>query len=200
MSIQKTPLEPGHFYHIYNRGINGCPLFIEKTNYEHFIGLYLKHISLVAKTFAWVLMGNHFHFLVFILDPDNSYDQTMLCSEKRINQQFSNLFIAYTTVFNTKFHRTGSLFEHGYQRKLIVDQTNLKNVLVYIHNNPVHHGFCKQADENLWSSNHSFFSNKSSRLMRVEALSWFDNIEEFKLLNNKPDTRSDPLTEVDYLV
>ncbi len=54
-----TPLEYGKYYHVYNRGINGCELFREKTNYEHFLRLYEKYISSVANTYAWVLMRNH---------------------------------------------------------------------------------------------------------------------------------------------
>lgn len=30
------PLEYGKYYHVYNRGINSCELFSEKTNYEYF--------------------------------------------------------------------------------------------------------------------------------------------------------------------
>jgi putative transposase len=56
----------GKFYHIFNRGINSCNLFNEASNYEYFIELYDKYVSPVAETFAWVLMPNHFHFLVRI--------------------------------------------------------------------------------------------------------------------------------------
>ncbi len=58
------PLIPGNFYHIYNRGIDSCNLFTEPDNYEYFLSLYDKYISPVANTYAWVLMPNHFHFLV----------------------------------------------------------------------------------------------------------------------------------------
>ena len=61
---QIEPLIPGNFYHIYNRGIDSCNLFIEPDNYEYFLSLYDKYISPVADTYAWVLMPNHFHFLV----------------------------------------------------------------------------------------------------------------------------------------
>ena len=60
---QIEPLNYGKFYHIYNRGINSCDLFREQTNYEYFLGLYDKHISPVADTYAWVLMKNHFPFV-----------------------------------------------------------------------------------------------------------------------------------------
>lgn len=70
MSIQKTPLQTGKYYHIYNRGINSCDLFRENENYEYFMALYDKYISPVANTYAWVLMKNHFHLLVEILPED----------------------------------------------------------------------------------------------------------------------------------
>jgi putative transposase len=60
----QKPLRPDRFSHIYNCGINGENLFREPENYEHFLHLYDKFISQVAGTYAWVLMGNHFHLLV----------------------------------------------------------------------------------------------------------------------------------------
>ncbi len=62
------PLGHGNYYHIYNRGIDGCDLFRETTNYEYFFNLFLKHIEPIADTFAWVLMKNHFHILERIKD------------------------------------------------------------------------------------------------------------------------------------
>ena len=34
--MKVTPLLEGHYYHIYNRGNNGCDLFFEKRNYHYF--------------------------------------------------------------------------------------------------------------------------------------------------------------------
>ncbi|MEM9776697.1 MAG: transposase, partial [Chloroflexota bacterium] len=57
-------LIPGYYYHIYNRGNNGENIFIEAKNYSYFLRLYIKHIELVAFTYAYCLLRNHFHFLV----------------------------------------------------------------------------------------------------------------------------------------
>jgi putative transposase len=57
-----------NFYHIFNRGTNGCILFREHDNYRYFPDLYDKHISPVSDTYAWVFMPNHFHLLVRIKD------------------------------------------------------------------------------------------------------------------------------------
>ena len=55
-------LLPGKFYHIYNRGNNRENIFIEQRNYNYFHEQWQKHISLVAETYAYYLMKNHFHF------------------------------------------------------------------------------------------------------------------------------------------
>ncbi len=59
-----TPLLANHYYHIYNRGNNGGDVFLEQRNYQHFLKLYTQHIFPIAKTYAYCLMKNHFHFLV----------------------------------------------------------------------------------------------------------------------------------------
>ena len=64
------PLEHGNFYHIYNRGVNGEELFRENKNYEYFLQLYDKYIDLIADTFAWALLNNHFHLLVRIKEEE----------------------------------------------------------------------------------------------------------------------------------
>lgn len=188
MAELRIKLEPDCFYHIYNRGINGCPIFQEPTNYEHFLSLYDKYISPVADTYAWVLMGNHFHLLVRIKNPDNIQNpqgfRTLkglnMTIEKRITQQFSNLFNAYTKAFNKKYDRTGSLFEHTFRRKLIDSIDYLQQVILYIHNNPVHHGFSEHPQEYSWSSYLSCISVKPTKLNRGTVVGWFDGEANFK--------------------
>jgi REP element-mobilizing transposase RayT len=149
--MEHESLKYGHFYHIYNRGIDSCNLFREPDNYEHFLALYDKYISPVAETFAWVLMRNHFHLLIRVKEEDDVRNLTgfeNLSGLKSRNglkpphQHFSNLFNAYAKAFNKRFSRHGSLFERPFNRKRIDNERYLKHVILYIHNNPVHHGFC----------------------------------------------------------
>ncbi|MGC3977180.1 MAG: hypothetical protein QM751_02450 [Paludibacteraceae bacterium] len=194
MSIQKTPLQTGKYYHIYNRGINGCDLFRDNENYEYFLGLYDKYISPVANTFPWVLMKNHFHLLVQILpeecwdnlssDPEGFRNLRGLKPDKRINQQFSNLFNAYTKAFNKRYQRTGSLLEHSFRRKEIDSKEYLKRVIVYIHQNPVKHGFCSYPSDYPWSSYLSCVSLKPTKLQRDKVIACFGNTDEFKIYSS----------------
>ena len=49
--MEHERLAEGKFYHIYNRGINRSNLFVEPSEYEHFLALYDRYISPVAETF-----------------------------------------------------------------------------------------------------------------------------------------------------
>ncbi len=187
MPEQRIKLEPDCFYHIYNRGTNGCTIFQEATNYEHFLALYDKFISPIAETYAWVLMGNHFHLLVRILPNPQGFQnlEGLEKTEKRIHQQFSNLFNAYTKAYNKKYNRTGSLFEHTFKRKLIDSTEYLRQVILYIHNNPVHHGFCEHPRDYPWSSYLTCISIKPTKLKREAVMGWFDNDANFITMHNE---------------
>jgi len=179
-----TPLTPNKFYHIYNRGINSCNIFKEPANYEHFLGLYQKYINPIAETYAWVLMPNHFHLLVKILNPSGFQNLTDL--NKPPHQHFSNLYNAYSKAFNKRYNRHGSLFERPFKRKLIDNDKYLQTVLLYIHNNPVHHGFCDHPINYGWSSYLSCISNKPTKLKREAVKMWFANESDFENQHNKP--------------
>jgi putative transposase len=190
---QIEPLNYGKFYHIYNKGVDSCDLFHEHTNYEHFLNLYDKYISPVADTYAWVLMKNHFHLLVKIKDEKEIGFLSVAAPSVVINpdggnlskkynpvSQFSHLFNAYAQAFNKRYGRTGSLFIHPFKRKLIDDIDYFKRLVVYIHNNPVHHGFTDYAMDYPWSSYLTCISIKPTRLQRDSVIGWFDCEANFK--------------------
>ncbi|MDD4374338.1 MAG: hypothetical protein PHG67_10505 [Bacteroidales bacterium] len=187
MTSREVPLNYGKFYHIYNRGINGSNLFQENENYEYFLRLYGKYISLVADTFAWVLMRNHFHFLIRIksveqlnLQGFQNLEGIKGTNRNFANQQFANLFNAYTKAINKRYHRTGSLFEHPFRRIQITSKDQLLYMIYYIHHNPIHHGFCKHFLEYPWSSYLTILSPEKTNLKRDEVLRWFYDKAYFK--------------------
>jgi REP element-mobilizing transposase RayT len=164
-------LAPDQYYHIYNQGNARIDLFLGKDHYEFFIQRFVKHITPVAHIYAYVLMPNHFHFLVQIKSDS---------TEKIASQAFANLFNSYAKAFNKQQDRTGSLFRRKFRRKKIENQRYLKSALVYIHNNPVKHGFTTAAIEYPWTSYHDYFSNDSTFLNKNEAISWFNDLNGFK--------------------
>jgi putative transposase len=170
---QNEKLEHGHFYHIYSHGVGGRNLFRNSDNYLHFLLLYDKYIEPIAETYAWVLMKNHFHVLVRIkeekdvgfyksLNSDRSVDSVRFQTTTDLSEfgepervdisklkrpipskHFSHLFNAYSKYFNLHQGVHGTLFERRFKRKHIDNIDYLMKVVVYIHYNPVHHGFCE---------------------------------------------------------
>jgi len=185
------PLEHDGYYHIYNRGINGTSLFYIPENYEHFLRLYEKYIDPIADTYAWCLMGNHFHFLVRIKMGDE-IDLNLLPNPVRVqnpdrvvkrlkppHRYFSDLFNSYSQAINKQQKRTGSLFESPFHRIPINSDKYFQNLVIYIHQNPVHHGFTDDFRDYPWSSYNSIISDKPTKLKRSEVLKWFDDCQNF---------------------
>jgi REP element-mobilizing transposase RayT len=127
-----TPLTPGCYYHIYNRGNNREPIFFSDDNYRYFLKGYAEYISPVADTFAYCLLPNHFHILVQIHEKKEG-------DIKSASQQFANFFNSYTKSINKAYQRTGSLFEKRFGRILIESHEQLQWLVVYIHRNPQKH-------------------------------------------------------------
>jgi len=202
-------LEPGKYYHIYNRGINGENLFHQEKDYERFLTLYARYIEPIAETYAWVLMPNHFHLLVRIKDhiaykysrsdfpneedfnavkwetiatiPDTTIPKTQIPEAYR---HFSHLFNAFTKYINLPSERHGNLFERPFRRKVIDNEIYLKNVVLYIHHNPVHHGFCEHPTDYPWSSYLSCVSAKPTKLYREAVMEWFHDESNFRFLHD----------------
>ncbi|GET23944.1 hypothetical protein [Prolixibacter sp. NT017] len=212
---QFEPLIYGQFYHIYNHAVGGRNLFCEANNYEYFLSLYDKYIEPIADTYAWVLMKNHFHTLVRVkekekigyykkLNSDRSDDSVRFQTTTDLSEfgepervdinnlkrpepvkHFSHLFNAYGKYLNKRNETRGALFERPFKRKLIDNENYLKQVILYIHNNPIHHGFCEHPIEYPWSSYLSCISIKSTKLHRDAVIGWFDSEANFRAMHNQ---------------
>jgi putative transposase len=193
-------LEPGKFYHIYNRGNNRENIFIAERNYAYFLGLYAKHIEPVAETFAYCLLRNHFHTFVRIRpemsgrfstdylpgpaaskasqtgSPDNLGRTRQVYTP---SQAFSNLFNAYTKSINKAHNRTGSLFEKPFRRTEVTTLEYCMRLVHYIHLNPQKHGFVKDFRDWPYSSYHALLSDHPTHLQREQVLEWFSGRVEF---------------------
>lgn len=182
---QPIPLEKGNYYHIYNRGNNSNDIFFDSESYLHFLKLYNKYIVPIAETYAWCLLKNHFHFLIYtklnheILHDELKYSTIEKTSEIDPSKQFGFLFNAYTQSVNKKFGRTGSIFEKPFERKLVNSEKYLKNLIFYINNNPVHHGITDTIDNYKWSSYKSVLSDKPTKINRTAILELFGGNEPF---------------------
>ncbi len=194
-------MEPAKHYHLYNHANGFENLFRNDENYRYFLSRYEHFIRPVATTLAYCLMPNHLHFLIRIKSEEEivSYIKSSKVSslpptnlggldeiEKRISQQFSNLFNSYTKSFNKMYSRRGSLFIPNFKRKEVTDESYFTQLIRYIHANPVHHGFVKHMNDWRWSSFNDILHEEHSMVRREEIIRWFGNKEEFIRYHKRP--------------
>jgi REP element-mobilizing transposase RayT len=173
------PLEPGHYYHIFNRGNNRENIFFEERNYRYFMQLYQKYILPVCDTFAYCLMRNHFHLLVQVKEIEGQTSEVLKTSEVPIRQHFSNFFNSYAKAINTAYDRTGSLFQNRFGRVEVDSDRYLTQLIHYIHFNPQKHGFVDDFREYPYSSYQAIVSEKPTHICKDKVLKWFQGKDNF---------------------
>ncbi|HVM73470.1 MAG TPA: transposase [Candidatus Paceibacterota bacterium] len=141
--------QQGGFYHVYNRGTEKREIFISESDYERFVNLLYLANSAKAIHFqdyrglasmellglergnplvticAYCLMPNHFHLLLQEHTPGG------------LSQFIHKLTTSYTMYFNTKYDRSGALFEGTFKARDANEDRYLKYLISYIHLNPV---------------------------------------------------------------
>ncbi len=156
MGYRKTSLANSEFYHIYNRGNSRQKIFFDDGDYQRFIKLLficnsIKQVNFrddiiekkidawdfdrgetIVSIGAWVLMPNHFHIYITFTSPEEG-----LRGENNISIFMRKLCTAYSKYINTKYNRTGSLFEGKFKSVHITDDVQAKYLFSYIHLNPV---------------------------------------------------------------
>lgn len=168
-------LEKGHYYHLYNRGNNSEAIFKNDENKRYFLSLMAKHLENTVSILAFCLMDNHYHFLIRLEEE-----------EVIVTQKLSNFLNAYSKACNKRFNRTGSLFEKHFRRKRITDENYLKNVIVYIHRNPVNHGLISDISLFRYSSYRHILNGSLSLPLSLEideCIDYFDNLKNFKFVH-----------------
>jgi len=155
MSIRKTPLVNGEYYHIYNRGNSKQKIFLDDHDKERFLKLlYLcnsehnvnfreqivrakinawdfKKGESIVNIGAWVLIPNHFHLYLTI----NA--KARLWQDDAVSVFMHKVLTSYSKYFNAKYKRTGSLFEGKFKSVHISNDIQAKYLFSYIHLNPL---------------------------------------------------------------
>lgn len=193
MSQYRVRFKTGQVYHIWSHANGSENLFREDMTYHYFLDRYFNYLHPIAETFAYCLLPNHFHFMIRIREESEilSYlkkikvDTTIQGFEKIggfsnvISRQFSNFLNGYTQFYNNKYDRMGSLFIPNFRRKLIDSDEYFTRLIIYIHNNPIHHGLVKNLNEWPHNSWHIYNYQWKTKLNIDEGLRWFGSKELF---------------------
>jgi len=177
-------LKPDYFYHIYNHSVGKDNIFIIEENYKYFLERYIYYIYPIARTYAYCLLPNHFHFFDKIRSEEelNNIKEYFKNSNKEqfLTKQFSNLFSSYTQSYNKLYKRQGSLFIKSFKRKVVTEDSYYIKLICYIHNNPVHHNIVTNIFDWKYSSFLSLLKeNINTKIEKEQVLKLFKNKEYF---------------------
>ena len=116
---------PNAWYHVTCRGIERSNIFRDDNDRKRFLEVLGKSAEVFhVEVHCYVLMSNHFHFLL----------KTPEANLSRFMQRFNT---AYTTYFNLRHKRAGHLYQGRYKALLVEADEYLLELSRYIHLNPV---------------------------------------------------------------
>lgn len=130
------------YYHVYNRGVDKNSIFRDEKDYKTFLSylkIYLtqeappsvpptrklKNYFEEIQLLCYCLMPNHFHLLI------------RQHSSRAMDHFLRSLLTKYARYFNTRYKRTGHLFQGTYKAVRIEDEYQFIYLTKYIHQNPL---------------------------------------------------------------
>jgi putative transposase len=133
--------EEGYVYHVIQRGNNKGQIFFQHEDYL----VFLRYLLACKKEFpcyiyGYCLMMNHLHFLIEAVHTNN------------ISLLMKTLTGTYARYINSKYNRTGALYEGRFKAALVQYETYFMNCLRYIDLNPIRANLVKSPELYPWSS------------------------------------------------
>ena len=131
---------PESYYHVYARGANKHRIFQDESDYLFFLSLFERYLAKEksnkqtiehyqklfdsVEVLAYCLMPNHFHLLLYQIE------------EGGMLKLMHGIMTSYSRYFNSKYGRSGPLFESCYKASRISSDEYLLHISRYIHLNP----------------------------------------------------------------
>ncbi|MCW6036628.1 transposase [Spirulina subsalsa FACHB-351] len=159
MPYRQIALNPGHYYHVYNRGHNRELIFFERENYLYFLRQLRKYLieRQAADIIAYCLMPNHYHLLLYVKVDYLS----------RVMQQ---LGLSYAKAINQRHRRVGSLFQGRFQAIAVDSDEYLYQLTRYIHLNPVKAKIVNRPEDWEFSSYPEYLGLRRGSLPKFDAI------------------------------
>lgn len=147
--------KPPHKFSVYNR----LPVDLKRAAHDR-----LKAGNQTVKILAFALMPNHFHLLLRPLQ------ENAVSTYLRVFQN------GYAKYFNTKYKRSGFLFQSMFKLVRVETDEQLMHVTRYIHLNPLTGYVIRELhelDEYPWTSWGAYMNNTEQTLIDTEPVSSF---------------------------
>ncbi|KKT29336.1 hypothetical protein A3G55_00075 [Candidatus Giovannonibacteria bacterium RIFCSPLOWO2_12_FULL_44_25] len=201
--MRTTPIAPGEYYHIFNRSNDKQPIFYETKDWVRFLFLILhmqspeifynigRNISKFVRSRAFNINGEIMSEIIknrtvelvsYALMPNHFHLTVKEVKENGISQYMQRVLTAYPKYFNTKYNKSGHLFQGPYKIVHTEDNKQLLYLSAYIHKNPRELKEWRQKEHNYpWSSYQDYVGeNRWGNLLSQDIiLDQFENKSEY---------------------
>ena len=159
MPHRKVKLCAGHYYHLFNRGVNRQPIFLCEDNWGYFIARMRHYFRPeLVDIVAYCLMPTHYHLLVHLKTDDFA---------TKVMQPFG---VSYTKAINRQQGRVGPLFQGPFRAVWVDKDEYLLHLSRYIHVNPVAAGLVARPEEWAFSSYRDYVGLRKGTLPVPDAV------------------------------
>lgn len=217
--MRKVIFENDNYYHVYNRGVDKRDVFLDDYDYVRFLTCMREFNSIrqIESLFklkrtapkalpqsalgassderlidfvAYSLLSNHYHFLLRQKKEDG------------ISKFMQKVGAGYTSYFNSKYERSGSLFQGTFKAVELKSSDKIIQLSAYVNGNSEIHGYSK-AENYRWSSYQDYLLKRSGIMCDKEVVMQnFSNKEEYRkfcdLVIN--ETKEERTELADYLL
>lgn len=143
---------PAATYHVMLRGNDGQPIFFSNGDRSRMCLLMQQGVERFGHSLeAFCFMSNHIHLAVRVADVS-------------ISRIIQHLAFRYARYINRQYNRIGHLFQGRFKSVLVDDEDYLKELIRYIHLNPVRAKIVIEPQEYPWSSHRAY--------MELDEFSW----------------------------
>lgn len=174
MASRKRFVSATGYYHVMSRGNNKAKIFTRERDYKKILQ-YVKRIvdDNLLQVYAYCIMPNHYHLLVRV-PQETGCQSTETAKDREMNgcpvafdittatanhlsvdglsKAMHRINTAYSHYYMASHEHTGHVFQGAFRSREIHNEAYLKNVLRYIHLNPVKANYTRHASEYRWSS------------------------------------------------
>src|SRR3989344_2288389 len=192
--MRNTKIVPGEYYHLLNRGVSKQNIFFDKSDWTRFLFLilylqspavfqnigrpvkeFVKHsvfnieqdvvLEVISRRYveliAFCIMPNHFHLIV------------KEEKESGIAQYMQRCLNGYTKYINTRYQKSGHIFQGPYKAVHVGDNRQLLYLSTYVHRNPRELSKWKNREHQYpWSSYQDFVTeNRWGELIQPDIVS-----------------------------
>ena len=158
--MRNIKIAPGEYYHVFNRGVRKQVVFhdtndwfrllflilyfqspvtfpnISRLSKQHVQPSVLNMLNIDQEIINKVVKDRYVELVSFCLMPNHFHLVVKEEKEGGLAQYMQRVLNGYTKYYNTKYQKSGHLFQGPYKAVHIKDNTQLLHVSAYIHRNP----------------------------------------------------------------